>query len=189
MRFGYIRETYHESTVAVQAAAIQAYGVDEIYEEWAKSHQSRCSQLAELLAQLRVGDELVVWRLDRLGRTIKQLVTLAEDFESRGIHFISLQEKIDTFSGESVRIVPFLCMLGLMEREVRGERTVVGKGLSRKLGNLSGRKPVAASRVEKALSMYYENQYTMDEIIKATGLSKSSIYGYLKKASESKQGE
>lgn len=189
MRFGYVRETYHESTLVVQSMAIQAFGVDEIYEEWTKSHQIRGSQLAELLAQLRAGDELVVWRLDRLGRTIKQLITLAEDFESRGIHFISLQEKIDTFSGEEVRLVPFLCMLGLMEREVLGERTIMGKHIAHESGNVSGRKPIAHDRVKQALGMYYENQYTIAEIVNATGLSRSSIYLYLKKASESKQGE
>jgi DNA invertase Pin-like site-specific DNA recombinase len=189
MRFGYVRETNHASTVAEQVAALQAYGVDEIYEEWAKSHQSRSSQLVQLLAQLRVGDELVMWRLDRLGRTIKQLVALAEDFERRGIHFISLKDKIDTFSGEDVPIVPFLCMLGAMEIEVLGERTAVGKHLSQESGNPAGRKPVEDSRVKEALGMYYTNEYTMAEIINATGLSRSCIYAYIKRDSESKQGE
>jgi len=186
MKFGYVRETSNEPTLAAQVAAIQDYGVDEIYEEWTTTPQVRGSQLTELLTQLRVGDELVVWRLDRLGRTIKQLVALAEDFESRGIQFVSTQEKIDTFSGEEVYIIPFLCMLGAMEREVLGERTVVGKHLSQESGNPAGRKRIADSRVKKALSMYYANQYTIDEIIKATGLSKSSIYLYLKRTSESK---
>lgn len=185
MKFGYIRETSHEPTAVVQVAAIQKYGVDEIYEEWSTSHQGRSSQLAELLEQLRAGDELVVWRLDRLGRTIKQLVALAEDFEARGIQFVSIQEKIDTFSGEEVHLIPFLCMLGSMEREVVGERSAVGMHLLQESGKPSGRKRIADSRVKKALSMYYANQYTIDEIIETTGLSKSSIYLYLKRTSES----
>lgn len=189
MKFGYIRETSHESTVAVQIDAIANYGVDEIYEEWSMSPQGQGSQLVELLAQLRAGDELVVWRLDRLGRFIKQLVALAEDFEARGIQFVSLKEKIDTFSGQEVHLIPFLCMLGAMEREVLGERTAVGMHHLQESGKPSGRKRIADSRVKKALSMYYANQYTIDEIIKATGLSKSSIYLYLKRTSESKQGE
>ena len=189
MRFGYVRETNHVSTVTEQIAALQAYGVDEIYEEWAKSHQRRNSQLVQLLAQLRVGDELIIWRLDRLGMTIKQLVALAEDFERRGIHFISLKDKIDTFTGEDVPVIPFLCMLGAMELEVLGERTAVGKHLSQDAGNPAGRKPADDSRVKEALGLYYTNQYTMAEIINITGLSRSCIYAYIKRDSENKQGE
>ena len=176
MKFGYIRETGQERTLPAQAAALQEYGVDEIYEEWSQNHKHRGSQLAELLAQLRVGDELVVWRLDRLGMTIKQVVAMAQDFQARGVQLISLldSEKLQT------PLIPFLITLGAMEHEVIWERSAIGKHVSQDAGKPVGRKRIADARVKKALSMYYASQYTIDEIISDTGLSKSSINKYLR---------
>ncbi len=189
MKFGYIRETKNEPTLTMQLEAIQTYGVDEIYEEWSSKYSARESQLSELLDQLRAGDELIVWRLDRLGRTIKQLVTLAEDFEGRGIRFVSIKEKVDSFYGTEIHLIKFLCMLGSMEREVLGERVAIGKHISQESGKRSGRKRLEDARVKKALSMYYANQYTIEEIINASGLSKTSIYKYLREDSDNKRGE
>lgn len=189
MKYGYVRVTKHEEAEDVQTEAIQAFGVDEIYEEWPGKHRSRRTQLSELMDKLRVGDTLIIWRLDRLGKTIKPLIVMAEDFLQRGIHFVSIREQLDSSTEMGQHVIHMFCELGHMEREVMGERTTIGKQHARDKGRAAGRKPIAQKQIEIAMKMYFSNQNTMEEIIKATGLSKSSIYNYVRKTAKSTQGE
>lgn len=189
MKYGYVRETKHEKTEATQIEAIQATGVDEIYEEWPEKRRSRRMQLSELMDKLRVGDTLIVWRLDRLGKTIKPLIVLMEDFLHRGIHFVSIREQLDSSTQAGQYVIRMICELGRMEREVMGERTTIGKQYAHKEGRSSGRKPLAQKQIDTAMKMYFSNQNTLEEIVKATGLSKTSIYNYVRKIAKSSQGE
>lgn len=189
MKYGYVRETNYESTLTRQIEAVQEYGVDEIYEEWPGKRRYRRSQLSDMLGKLRAGDSLVVWRLDRLGKTSKQMIVFAEDFHARGIHFVSIKEKIDTSFEQGQHFIKMMCELGRMEREIIGERTRVGKQQAIMAGKTAGRKPVSKELSEMATKMYFSNQSTIEEIIQATGLSKSSIYNYIRKVTRSVQGE
>lgn len=109
MRFGYARVSKTEQHIELQIDALRKYGVDEIFEEKISSRKLSRPKLQELLGKLRSGDTLVVWRLDRLGRTVKQLIALAEDFEAKGINFVSLQENLDTNnSNRQIHISSFL---------------------------------------------------------------------------------
>ena len=180
MKFGYARVSKDDPNLDLQIDALNVYGVDEIYEEKITGPRQNRQQLTELLGTLRAGDTLVIWRLDRLGRTVKQFFALIKDFEQKGIRFVSLQEKFDTSSpmGKSVYVV--FCAISQMELDVISERTKAGMIAARKRGRFSGRKPKKNENVENALIMYFSNEFSINDIIETTGLSKTTIYKYVR---------
>ncbi len=149
-----------------QLMAIAEQDVDETYEE-ALGQEIR-PQLRKLLNRLKAGDTLVIWKLDRLGMTIKQLLALVEDLKNKGITLISIKDNPD---------IATLFALIEMEREVIAERTKIGMVDSNR-----GRPRKDDENVEMALRMYYANR-PIKEIIEVTGMSKSTIYSYLRKLS------
>ena len=180
MKFGYAKVSTDDQNLDLQIDALNVYGVDEIYEEKVTGTQQNRQQLTELLGKLRAGDTLVIWRLDRLGRTIKQFLALAKDFEQKGIYFVSLQEKFDTSTSMGKFVYVVLCAMAQMELDVKSERTKSGMIAAKKRGRLSGRKPKENKNVERALKMYFSNEYSINEIIETTGLSKTTIYKYVR---------
>ena len=180
MKFGYARVSKNDLNLDLQIDALNVYGVDEIYEEKVTGTRQNHQQLTELLGTLRAGDTLVIWRLDRLGRTVKQFFALIKDFEQKGIRFVSLQEKFDTSTsmGKSVYVV--FCAISQMELDVISERTKAGMMEAKKRGRLSGRKPKENTNVKRALKMYFSNEVSLNDIIETTGLSKTTIYKYVR---------
>lgn len=180
MKFGYARVNNDDQNLCLQIDALNDYGVDEIYEEIVTGSRQNRHQLTELLGKLRVGDTLVIWRLDRLGRTIKQFLALAKDFEQKGIRFVSLQEKFDTSTPMGKFVYGVFCAMAQMELDVISERTKAGMIAAKKRGRFSGRKPKENENVENALKMYFSNESSIEDIIKTTGLSKTTIYKYVR---------
>lgn len=180
MKFGYVRESKGEQDLGTQNDALNKYVVDEIYEERIISSEKNSLQLNELLGKLRSGDTLVIWRLNRLGKTIKQLIALAEDFENRGIFFVSLKEKIDTSTPNGKYLFEMFCEAAQMERDVISERTKSGLLIAKNKGRSGGRKPKDGKNIEKALRMYHSNEFSILDIIETTGLSKTTIYKYVR---------
>ena len=180
MKFGYARVSKNDQNLDLQIDALNVYGVDEIYEEKVTGTRQNHQQLTELLGTLRAGDTLVIWRLDRLGRTVKQFFALIKDFEQKGIRFVSLQEKFDTSTsmGKSVYVV--FCAISQMELDVISERTKAGMMEAKKRGRFSGRKPKENTNVKRALKMYFSNEVSLNDIIETTGLSKTTIYKYVR---------
>jgi len=181
MKFGYARVSNDDQNLDLQIDALRVYGVDEIYEEEeATTPRQNRQQLTELLGRLRVGDTLVIWRLDRLGKTIKQFFALAKDFEQKGIRFISLQEKLDTSTSMDKPVYDVFRAISQMELGVISERTKTGMIAAKRRGRFSGRKPKQNEKVENALKMYYSNECSINDIIETTGLSKTTIYKYVR---------
>ena len=180
MIFGYARVSKDDQNLDLQRDALRNYGVDEIYEEKISSGKKR-PQLQELIGKLRAGDTLVIWKLDRLSRTVKQLVKLAEDFSKTGINFVSLQEQLDTTTAMGKFCFHIFCAAAQMERDVISERTIAGLNAARARGRKGGRKPVDEDAVALAVKLYRVNELTIAEITEATGISKTSLYKYLRK--------
>ena len=179
MKFGYVRVSTDQN-LDLQIDALKDYGVDEIYEEKITSSRRNRQQLSELLRKLRAGDTLVIWRLDRLGRTVKQVLAMAENFKHKGIHFVSLHETIDTSTPTGKFIFEVFCALAQMERDVISERTIVGMTIAKESGRSMGRRPIATKKVEKALKMYFSDEFSINDIIEATGLGKTTIFKYVR---------
>lgn len=143
-----------------------------------------------MLDMLREGDTLVVYKLDRLGRTFKNLIALVEELEEKGVKLISIKENIDPSTPIGKAMMNMIFIVAEMEREVIKERTQSGIETARKRGVKGGRKPVDQSKVNKALKMYDAESFSIAEITKATGVSQGTLYNYIRKRKkENTKGE
>lgn len=172
-----------------QLDALRSYGVDEIFEEKISGTKKNRPQLDLLLGKLRTGDTLIVYELKRLGRNTKQLLALVEDFQANGIEFVSLTEQIDTTTPMGRFVFTTWCALAQLDRDIISENTKSGLAAARARGRVGGRKPHDKKQVETALKMYYSNEYTIKEISNATGISKPTLYEYIRKAKQERERE
>lgn len=169
--------------------ALRAYGVDEIFEEKVSGTKKNRPQLNALLNKLRTGDTLVVYELKRLGRNTKQLLALVEDFQSNGIEFVSLTEQIDTTTPMGRFVFTTWCALAQLDRDIISENTKSGLAAAKARGRVGGRKPHDKKQVETALKMYFSNEFSIKDITAATGISKQSIYEYVRKYKQERNSE
>jgi len=141
-------------------------------------------QVRELL---RKGDVLVVWRLDRLGRSLKHLIELMAELEHAGIGFRSLQEHIDTTSPGGKLVFHIFGALAEFERNLIQERTKAGLEAARARGRKGGRpKRLNVQQRALALDLYTQRKHTVEEICRTLGISKPTLYAYVRGASSSK---
>ncbi len=180
MRFGYTRVSTAEQNLDLQVDAIRKYGVDELYKEKQSGTTANRPELEKILSKLRNGDTLVIWRLDRLGRNIKQLIELAEEFNKKGIYLVSLSESLDTSTAAGKFCFNVFCAVAQMERDVIAERTKAGLQSARARGRTGGRPKGNSEKIEKALKMYHTQNFSISDITTATGISKTTLYKYLK---------
>ena len=139
--------------------------------------------LEEALKQLREGDILIVWKLDRLGRSIQHLIQTIKNLSEQKVGFKSLQENIDTTTSGGKLIFHIFSALAEFERDIIQERTKAGLKAARARGKMGGRPPsLNDKQVEKMLARYDEQKLTVAEICKIFGISRPSFYNYLKKS-------
>ena len=189
MIFGYARVSTSEQNLDLQLDALRKYGIDELYEEKISTRRTQRPVLQEVLLKLRAGDTLVVWRLDRLGRTVKQLISLAEEFEEKGIQFVSLEENLDTTTAAGRFTFHLFCAMAQMERDVLTERTSAGIAAARARGRNGGRPSADKTAIEKALKMYKTNEFSINEILATTGISRTTLYKYIDIRKNKPRGE
>lgn len=143
MKIGYARVSTGEQNLDLQTSALKSAGCDVLFDDQGVSGASFSRPgLASTLARLRPGDVLVVWRLDRLGRSLRRLIELFESLTARGIQFQSLTEAIDTTSCSGVLVFHMLAALAQFERSLIGERTRAGMRAARERGCQLGRRPI-----------------------------------------------
>ncbi|SMG09038.1 recombinase family protein [Paraburkholderia susongensis] len=142
MKIGYARVSTDEQNLDLQTRALRSAGCRKLFEDHGVSGASFSRPgLASMLEQLRAGDVLVVWRLDRLGRSLRRLLELIEGLNAKGIQFQSLTEAIDTTSSSGVLVFHMLAALAQFERSLIGERTRAGMLAARDRGCHLGRRP------------------------------------------------
>lgn len=188
MRYGYARVSTPDQCLDLQLDALRLYGVDHICEEKISGKNKFKPVLDALLAQLKSGDQLVVWKLDRLGRRTCELMSLQESLEKRNITLVSLTEHLDTSTPIGKFAFHILCCVAEMERNIISERTIAGLNSAKAQGRVGGR-PVGltenAKRIAKIASMeymsYLENKdRTIDDICRKVGISRATLYKYIK---------
>lgn len=153
-RIGYARISTDDQKFDLQLDALVKTGVDDIYKDILSGKNCDRPQLAECLRALRAGDTLVVWRLDRLARSMKDLISITAQLEERGVLFESITERMDTGSATGKLLFHMLGALAEFERNLINERTKAGLQAARARGRLGGRKPLlteSAKREIKAL--------------------------------------
>lgn len=179
MKFGYIRESIDEDNIDFQIDAIEKYGVDEIHVEYVYGERQENTRLDDLIKKLRAKDVLVVYELDRLGKTIKGLQELAEYFSSNNINLVVLKDNIDTTTNIGKYFLYWMCVLGDMERNVLQEATKIGVELAKIKGREGGRPGVKDKDKKEIIKLYKEN-HSVEEISKKTGWAISTIYKYIR---------
>lgn len=182
MIFGYCRisTTLKKQKFDRQTDQLEEYGCDKIYEEAFTGTKKSRPQLDKLFSQLRKGDKLIITDLTRLGRNTKDLIVLAEELDKLGIELISLKENIDTTTPTGRLLFQIMATLAEFERNCIVERTVQGLTSARARGRVGGRPKKNKDKVQDALKLYDTTGLTICKITEMTGISKSSLYKYLK---------
>jgi DNA invertase Pin-like site-specific DNA recombinase len=180
MKIGYARVSTVDQHLRMQEDALRGSGCEEIYTDVVSGVKSQRPGLDKALSYLREGDTLVVWKLDRLGRSIQHLIQTVKDLEDKKISFKSLQENIDTTTSGGKLIFHIFSALAEFERELIKERTQAGLKAARARGKMGGRPPLLDTRqINRMIEMYNEEKNTVAEICKIYNISRPSFYNYL----------
>jgi len=186
MKFGYARVSTDEQTLDLQFDALLAAGCDQNFHDVISGAKDARPGLDQALSHLRTGDTLVVWRLDRLGRTLKYLIELINQFNAQGVGFQSLTEQIDTTTSGGKLIFHIFGALAEFERDLIKERTRAGITAARARGRKGGHPRTPAlndpKKVAMARGMYANHDNTIGMICETLQVSKSTLYRYLKEA-------
>jgi DNA invertase Pin-like site-specific DNA recombinase len=183
MLVGYARVSTQEQDLALQLDALNAAGCSKVFEEKASGAQRERSALQAALEYMRTGDTLVVWKLDRLARSLKQLIETVEAFGTRDIGLRSLTEAIDTTTAGGKLIFHIFAALAEFERGVIRERTLAGLQAARARGRTGGRPPaLKAKDLAAAKAMLKDPETTVLEVAKRLGVAASTLYRHLPRA-------
>lgn len=182
---GYARVSTEDQNLSMQLDALAKAGCEKIYQEKISSTQAHRPGLEEMMSYLRNGDILVVWKLDRLGRSLKELIQLISQLADKGVEFKSLNESIDTTTPVGKLTFHIFCALAEFEREIIRQRTVEGLKSARArkkiLGRPKGLTKSAQQKAYTASALYREGTLTTTEICEQLNISVPTLYNYLKK--------
>jgi DNA invertase Pin-like site-specific DNA recombinase len=180
MLIGYARVSTHEQTLHLQRDALQQAGCNKLFTDTASGTKTARSGLEAALNYVRKGDTLVVWRLDRLGRSLPHLITTMTDLEARGIGFKSLTENIDTTTSGGKLIFHIFGALAEFERNLIRERTQAGLTAARARGRTGGRPKALSAKQLSIAQELYEKRHPIAEICRTLKISRATLYRSLK---------
>src|SRR5690606_37679639 len=176
-RIGYARVSTDDQNLDLQRDALRLSGVQEIYEEMASGKATGRPELNHCLKALRAGDTLVVWRLDRLGRSLPDLVRIVAELEEKGIGFESIAEKIETTSAAGKLVFHVFAALAEFERNLIRERTRAGLAAARARGRAGGRKPKLDTRqIREIKRLMSDPTIPVSQIAERYKVSRTTIY-------------
>lgn len=181
MLIGYARVSTTDQYLRMQEDALKSAGCEEIHNDIASGVKTARPGLHTAITHLRKGDTLVVWRLDRLGRSLAHLIQTVKELSERGIGFKSLQENIDTTTSGGQLIFHIFGALAQFERELIKERTNAGLKAARMRGRLGGRPSLLNGRqIKKMAAHYKKGDLSINEICKLFNITKPTLYRYLR---------
>lgn len=184
MLIGYARISTDDQHLHLQRDALQQAGCTRIYQERVSGAKAERPGLSQLLEVARSGDVVVVWRLDRLDRALKDLIQTVEVLENRGIKLHSLQEAIATSSSGGKLIFHLFGTLAEFEPQLIQELTQAGLVAARARGRLGGSpKALDPTKRQLAVQLYNERKHKITEICQMMGISKPTLYNYIEEAS------
>jgi DNA invertase Pin-like site-specific DNA recombinase len=181
MLIGYARISTHEQTLDLQIDALENAGCAKIFTDRVSGTKTERKGLTEALSHLRAGDTLVVWRLDRLGRSLRDLIDSITQLGNRGVGFKSLQENIDTTTSGGKLVFHIFGSMAEFERDIIRERTLAGLDAARKRGRSGGRpKALTPKEVQMLNSMAADKSLTVADICQTFGIGRTTFYRYVK---------
>jgi DNA invertase Pin-like site-specific DNA recombinase len=181
MLIGYARVSTQDQTLNLQKDALKKIGCKKIFTDTASGAKAERIGLEEALEYVREGDTLVVWRLDRLGRSLKHLIETITKLNNRKIGFKSIQENIDTTTSGGKLIFHIFGALAEFERDIIRERTQAGLIAARARGRKGGRpKALTPKKAQMVHDLYRNKDNSIDEICKTLSISRTTLYRYIK---------
>ena len=181
MNIGYARVSGNHQSLDMQLDALTRADCIKIFEEKMSGKRKDRPELEKMLEMLRPGDRVIVYKLDRIGRSLKHLIELVDNFHEMGVEFVSLHENIDTRTAVGRLFFHMMAALAEFEREMIVERTQTGLAAARARGKNGGRPKIEKKQIDKALKLYDTKTHSVSEINKLTGISHQTLYRYLKK--------
>ncbi len=181
MNIGYARVSTQDQNPDLQNDALKAAGCENIYTDKMSGAKKNRPGLDEILGFIRKGDTLVVWRLDRLGRSLKHLIQVLNQLDERGVYFKSIQESLDTSTPGGKLIFHVFGALAEFERDIIRERTMAGLAAARARGRKGGRpKKLSKKQIEMAKTLMEDPAIPISELCETMGVSKATLYRYTK---------
>ena len=190
MKIGYARVSTGLQNLNLQEDQLKAYGCEKIFSDYISGSKSKRPGLDKVIEFARSGDTIVVWRLDRLGRNMEDLITLVNDLNERGVSFHSLEENItmDKSSSTGQLLFHLFAAFAEFERNLILERSSAGRIAARARGRFGGRPEKLNSKDLKLLKTLYDNGTPIKTIAEQWQVSRTTIYRYLNKL-ENKEDE
>ena len=178
MRIGYARVSTTDQNLDLQTDALKAAGCKKIFSDHGvSSAKSERPGLDKALEHVRKKDTLVIWKLDRLGRSLSHLLSIIEDLKQKGVDFASVQDGFDTSTASGKMVFSVIGAMAEYERNLIRERTTAGLAAARARGRVGGRpKSLDESQVKVAIALAKEGELTIKEICKQVGCSRSTYY-------------
>src|SRR5262249_5119398 len=176
MKIGYCRVSTDDQNPDLQLAALKRAGCRRIFTDKASGAHMKRPELAKCLKALKAGDTLVVWKLDRLGRSLRDLIALLDDLKGRGVAFRSLTEAIDTATATGRAMWQMVGILAELERSLIQERTKAGRAAAQARGVKMGRKPLlTAQQVAHARKLLGQGE-RHNTVARSLGVSRRTLY-------------
>jgi len=184
MLVGYARVSTHDQNLELQKDALQKAGCERIFMDQVSGSIAMRPGLEQTMDFIREGDTLVVWRLDRLGRSLKHLIELVTQLDQKNIGFKSLMESMDTNTTGGRLIFHLFGALAEFERNLISERTRAGLSAAKSRGRKGGRRlALDAQQREFAINLYKQRKHSVEEVCHIMGISKPTLYSYIRKSS------
>lgn len=183
MKIGYARVSTKDQNLNMQLEALNREGCELIYSEKQSSSKERL-EFEKLRESARSGDIIIVWKLDRLGRSIKDLVNIIDEFKLKGVQFRSIVDNFDTTTPNGRLFFSIVAALAEYEKELIKERTRAGLESARQRGRIGGRRPglsqEAKNKAAAAKHLYLDEKLPIEEILKTLRISRATLYRYLR---------
>jgi len=176
VNIGYARVSTSDQDTALQIKALKTFGCKDIYEDKASGAKTDRPELSKALSYLRAGDVLVVWKLDRLGRSMKHLIEIVNDLEARKVGFKSLTENIDTTTPGGKLVFHLFGALAQFERDLIKERTTAGLRVAREQGRVGGRPIVMTEDKLKKAKELLQKDLNVKEVAGRIKVSPTTLY-------------
>ncbi|MEI4617343.1 recombinase family protein [Bacillus cereus] len=184
MQIGYARVSTHEQNLDLQIDALKKNGCERIFQEKISGANRKRPELELALDMLREGDTFIVYKLDRLARSVKHLYEIMDVVRTKKVQFISIQDQIDTSTASGRAMFGMFAVFAEFERDIIRERTLAGLKAARARGRKGGRPKKDEKKITQALELYESKKFTLKEIRDMTGVSSSTLYREIAKKEE-----
>jgi len=180
VNIGYARVSTEEQNLDRQIDILKQAGCDRIYEEKVSGIKKERTELNKILDQIRTGDVIIIADPTRLSRSVKDLFSIVEQIEEKGANIKSIKESwVDTTTAQGKLMFTIFAGISQFERDLISQRTIEGLNAARARGKKGGRPKINDKDIKLAVKMYNSKNYSITEIRKATGVSKTALYRYI----------